>query len=157
MQPWWGCRTLNMKLHSYICSNVVRMFCLLKMWLWVVCWARCTVSYSGRKAPSWGFGSGSFFFIFGRIEVFCTCVTACQTMKDERYLNFSAIAHSEKQISLRISSIVFSNASVGTLLIKLGDNALYVLFGSYIKTEEITASRSMLFSNAVAFNLIKLQ
>ena len=97
------------------------------------------------------------FFIFGRVEVFCTCVTACQTMKDERYLNFSAIAHSDKQISLRISSIVFSNASVGTLLIKLGDNALYVLFGSYIKTEEITASRSMLFSNAVAFNLIKLQ
>ena len=59
-------------------------------------------------------------------------------LKDD--LNFSAIAHSDKQISQQISTI-FSNALVETLLIKLGDSALYVLFGSYRKTEQITASR----------------
>ena len=68
-------------------------------------------------------------------------------MKDD--LNFSAIAHSDKQISRQISTIVFSNALVETLLIKLGDNALFELFASYRKTEQITASRSMLFSNAI--------
>ena len=67
-------------------------------------------------------------------------------MKDD--FNFSAIAHSDKQISQQISTIVFSNALVKTLLIKLGDSALYVLFGSYRKTEQITASRSRLLSNA---------
>ena len=67
-------------------------------------------------------------------------------MKDD--LNFSAIANRDKQISRQISTIVFPNALVETLLIKLGDNALYVLFGSYRKTEQIAASRSMLFSNA---------
>ena len=66
-------------------------------------------------------------------------------MKDD--LNFSAIANRDKQISRQISTIVFSNALVETL-IKLGDNALYVFFGSYRKTEQIAASRSMLFSNA---------
>ena len=50
-------------------------------------------------------------------------------MNDE--LNFSAMAHSDKEISRQISSIIFSNALVKTLLIKLGDSALYVLFGSY--------------------------
>ena len=64
-------------------------------------------------------------------------------------LNFSAIAHSDKQISRQTSTmIVFSNALVETLLTKLRDSALYVLFGSYRKTERITVSRSMLFSNA---------
>ena len=58
------------------------------------------------------------------------------------------MAHSDKEISRQISTVVFSNALVGTLLIKLGDSALYVLFGSYRKTERVTASRSMLFSNA---------
>ena len=62
-------------------------------------------------------------------------------------LNFSAIAHCDKQISGQISSIVFSNALVETLLIKLGDSGLYVLFGSY-RTEQITGSRSILFSSA---------
>ena len=56
---------------------------------------------------------------------------------------FSAIAHSDKQISLQISA-----TSVEMLLIELGDSALGVLFGSYRKTEQNTASRSMLFSNA---------
>ena len=63
-------------------------------------------------------------------------------------LNFLAMAHSDKQISREISTIVFSNALVETLLIKLGESALYVLFGSYRKTDRTTASRSMLFSNA---------
>ena len=45
-------------------------------------------------------------------------------------LNFSAMAHIDKQISRQISTVVFSNALVETLLIKLGDSALYVLFGS---------------------------
>ena len=45
-------------------------------------------------------------------------------------LNFSAMAHSDKQISRQILTIVFSNALVETLLIKLGDSALYVLFES---------------------------
>ena len=67
-------------------------------------------------------------------------------MEDD--LNFPAMAHSDKQISWQISTIVFSNALMETLLIKLGDSALYVLFGSYRKTEQITASLSMLFSNA---------
>ena len=62
-------------------------------------------------------------------------------------LNFSAMVHSDKQISRQISTIVFSNALVEALLVKLGDSALYVLFGSDRKTKRITA-RSMLFSNA---------
>ena len=48
-------------------------------------------------------------------------------------LNFSAMAHSDKQISRQILTIVFSNALMETLLIKLGDSALYVLFESYRK------------------------
>ena len=36
-------------------------------------------------------------------------------------LNFSAMAHADKQISRQISTIVFSNAFVKALLIKLGD------------------------------------
>ena len=60
----------------------------------------------------------------------------------------SAIAHKDKQISRQISTIVFSNALVETLLIELEDSALYVLFMSYRKTEQITVSRSMLFLNA---------
>ena len=56
-------------------------------------------------------------------------------MNDDLY--FSAMAHSDKQISRQISTIVFSNAVVETLLIKLGDSALYVFFGSYRKTERI--------------------
>ena len=36
-------------------------------------------------------------------------------------LNFSAMAHADKQISRQISTIVFSNAFVEALLIKLGD------------------------------------
>ena len=38
-----------------------------------------------------------------------------------------------------------SNALVETLLIKLGDNALYVLFASYRKNRTNTASRSIVF------------
>ena len=41
-----------------------------------------------------------------------------------RFFNFSAIAHSDKQVFRKISTIVFSNALVETLLIKLGDSAL---------------------------------
>ena len=52
-------------------------------------------------------------------------------MKD--VLNFSAIAHSDKQISRQISTVVFSNALVETLSVKLGDSALYVLSRSYRK------------------------
>ena len=63
-------------------------------------------------------------------------------------LNFSSMTHSDKQIFRKISTIIFSIALVETLLIKLGDSALYALFGSYRKTERVTASRSMLFSNA---------
>ena len=44
-------------------------------------------------------------------------------MKDD--LNFSAMAHSDKQISRQISTIVFSNALVETFLIKLLEIALY--------------------------------
>ena len=62
------------------------------------------------------------------------------------------IAHGDKQISQQIWTIVFSNALMETLLVKLGDrdSTLYVLFGSYRKTEQITASRSVLFSNAAS-------
>ena len=52
-------------------------------------------------------------------------------------LNFSGMVHSDKQISRQTSTIVFSNTLVETLLIKLGDSALYVLFKSYRKTERI--------------------
>ena len=45
-------------------------------------------------------------------------------IKDD--LNFSAMAHSDKQISRKILTIIFSNALVETLLIKLGDSALYI-------------------------------
>ena len=55
-------------------------------------------------------------------------------MNDE--LNFSSMAHSDKQISQQISTIVFSNALVETLLKKLRDSALHVLFRSYRKTEQ---------------------
>ena len=58
-------------------------------------------------------------------------------------LNFSAMAHSDKQISQQMSTIVFSNALVETLLIKLADNALYMFF----RKRTNTAVRSMLFSN----------
>ena len=44
-------------------------------------------------------------------------------MKDD--LNFSAMAHSDKQISRQISTIVFSNALVETFLIKQLEIALY--------------------------------
>ena len=44
-------------------------------------------------------------------------------------LNFSGHGPSDKQISRQISTIVFSNALAETLLTKLGDSALYVLFG----------------------------
>ena len=50
-------------------------------------------------------------------------------------INFSAIAHSDKQVSLQISTIVFSNALVETLLIKLGDNAFYVLLAEVIEKQ----------------------
>ena len=64
-------------------------------------------------------------------------------------LNFSAIAHSGKHWNILANiDYRFYNALVEALLIKLGDSALYVLFGSYRKTEQTTASRSMLFSNA---------
>ena len=67
-------------------------------------------------------------------------------MKDD--LSFSAIVHSDKYPAWQIPTVVFSNDLVETLLIKLGESALCVLFGSYRKTKQITASRSMLFSNA---------
>ena len=51
--------------------------------------------------------------------------------------NLSAMAHSDKQISRQISTIVFSNDLAEKLLIKLGDSALYALFGSCRKTERI--------------------
>ena len=54
-------------------------------------------------------------------------------------LNFSAMAHSDKQISRHISTIVFSNALVETLLLKLGDSALYR------KAERITASLALFY------------
>ena len=60
-------------------------------------------------------------------------------------LNFSAMAHSDKQISRHISTIVFSNALVETLLLKLGDSALYMFFGSYRKAERITASLALFY------------
>ena len=44
---------------------------------------------------------------------------------------------SDKQICRQISTIFFSNALVETSLIKLGDGTLYVLFGSYRKTERL--------------------
>ena len=61
-------------------------------------------------------------------------------------LNFSAMAHSDKQLSRQISTIVFWNASEKTLLIKLGNSALYLLFGSYRKTERIPFLAPCLFS-----------
>ena len=54
-------------------------------------------------------------------------------MKED--LTFSVIAHRDKQISRQISTIVFSNALVETLLIELGDSALCMLSGSYRKIE----------------------
>ena len=44
----------------------------------------------------------------------------------------------------QISTIFFSNS----LVVKIGDSALYVLFESYRKTGKYKASRSMLFSKA---------
>ena len=62
--------------------------------------------------------------------LYCTVIGAlCVLLRS--ILNFSATAHSDKQIS----TIVFSNAFVETLLIKLGNSDLYMLFGSYRKTE----------------------
>ena len=61
--------------------------------------------------------------------------------------HFLAMVQSDKQISRQISTIVFSNALVETLLIKLGDSALYVLFGSYRKTERIQHLAPCLFLN----------
>ena len=60
-------------------------------------------------------------------------------------LNFSAMAMalSDKQISRQKNDYSLSNCLGGNQ-----DSALYVLFGSYRKTERITASRSVLFSNA---------
>ena len=42
-------------------------------------------------------------------------------------LSFSAMAHSDKQISQQMSTIVFSNALVETLSIKLADSFIHVL------------------------------
>ena len=81
-------------------------------------------------------GSGLRF----RLRFFCFCFWLCRGLMRKRHgvteiemnndLNFSAMAHIDKQISRQISTIVFSNALVETLLIKLGDSALYVLFES---------------------------
>ena len=73
-------------------------------------------------------------------------------------LDSSAMAHSRQtNITQQISTIVFSNALMETLIIKLGNSASYVLSGSYRKTERIAASRSMLFLNGagapVAFHV----
>ena len=61
-------------------------------------------------------------------------------------LNFSAMAHSDKQISRQTLTSVFWNALVETLLIKLGDSALYVLFESYRLFRRFVVS---LFSNVL--------
>ena len=58
-------------------------------------------------------------------------------MNDDLSFSNSAMNHSDKQRFCQISTIVFSNAFVETLLIKLGDSALYMLFGSYRKKERI--------------------
>ena len=60
-----------------------------------------------------------------------------QEIKMNDDFNFLAMAHSDKQISRQISTIVFSNTLVETLLIKLGDSTLCVLFASYRKSERI--------------------
>ena len=52
--------------------------------------------------------------------------------------------NNDKQISRHISTIVFSNALVETLLIKLGDSALNVLFGSYRKQNEYNFSLNVI-------------
>ena len=46
-----------------------------------------------------------------------------------------------------MSTIFFSNALVETLLIKLGDSALYVIFESYRKTERIQLLAQCHFQN----------
>ena len=51
--------------------------------------------------------------------------------------NFSAMTHSDKQISRQISTIVFSNTLLEALLMKLVDSAFYMLFRCYRKTERI--------------------
>ena len=73
-------------------------------------------------------------FILSRQQTFLYCCTAigalCVLLRS--ILNFSAKAHSNKQVS----NTIFSNALVETLLIKLGDSALYVLFRSYKKKKQ---------------------
>ena len=62
-------------------------------------------------------------------------------------LNFSAMAHSEKQISRQISTIVFSNALVSWWK---RYSALYVLIGSYRKTERMQLLAPYYFQNQQA-------
>ena len=88
-----------------------------------------------------------------RLRFFCLCLVVSRadahaSWRARNSVTFSTMAHSDKQISRQISTIVFSSALVETLLIQLGNMALYVLFGSYKKNRTNTASRSMLFSNA---------
>ena len=62
----------------------------------------------------------------------------CARNRENNDLNFSARAHSSTNIYPgKKPTIVVLNALVETLLLKLGDSALYVLFGSYRKTERI--------------------
>ena len=77
-----------------------------------------------------------------RLRFFCLCLVVSRadahaSWRARNSVTFSAMAHSDKQISRQISTIVFSSALVETLLIQLGNRALYVLFGSYKKTERI--------------------
>ena len=104
----------------------------------------------GKVRAELGFYRASWvFFCFWSCRGLMRMLHGMPEIEMNDDLNFSAIAHSDKQISRQTSTmIVFSNALVETLLTKLRDSALYVLFGSYRKTERITVSRSMLFSNA---------
>ena len=66
----------------------------------------------------------AFFGFFGGVEVLCACVTACQKYQFEPGSNVEMLSSTcSCMLSQQISTIVFSNAVVEALLIKLGDSA----------------------------------
>ena len=74
-------------------------------------------------------------------------------MNDD-FTDFLAMTHNDKQRSRQISTIVFSIALVKTLLIKLGDSALCMLFGSYRKQNEYSFSLNVIFKRSRRSSLI---
>ena len=80
--------------------------------------------YKARKGTELRFRLRLFLVFLGGVEVLCACVTACQKYQFEPGSNVEMLSSTcSCMLSQQISTIVFSNAAVEALLIKLGDSA----------------------------------